>query len=150
MISAVDTEQAAAVPPASNVVVLGRFQTPWMYHGYLQTQTATAWLEPDGELVVRSSTQAPFSTRDSLAKLFGLPTDRVRVRTAPIGGAFGGKLLIIEPLACAAVMALRRPVRLALTRSEDIAAANPVGADALSGQLRADPDGRRSALRGRG
>jgi CO/xanthine dehydrogenase Mo-binding subunit len=51
----------------SHVVVGGRFQTPWMYQGYLETQTATAWLEPDGELVVRSSTQAPFSTRDSLA-----------------------------------------------------------------------------------
>ncbi|MFL5864158.1 MAG: xanthine dehydrogenase family protein molybdopterin-binding subunit [Solirubrobacteraceae bacterium] len=134
---------------ASHVVVRGRFQTPWMYQGYLETQTATAWLEPDGELVVRSSTQAPFSTRDSLAKLFGLPTDRVRVRTAPIGGAFGGKLLIIEPLACAAVMALRRPVRLALTRSEDIAAANPAGAEVLSLEVGADSDGQLSAIRAR-
>ena len=102
-----------------------------MYQGYLEPQTATAWLEPDGELVVRTSTQAPFATRDSLAKLFGLPVERVRVRGAPLGGAFGGKMMIIEPLVAAAALALRRPVRLAMTRSEDIAATNPAGAEVL-------------------
>jgi CO/xanthine dehydrogenase Mo-binding subunit len=141
-----DVEAALA---GSDVLVRGRFQTPWMYQGYLETQTATAWLEPDGELVVRSSTQAPFATRDSLAKLFGLPAERVRVRTAALGGAFGGKMMIIEPLVCAAVMALKRPVRLALTRSEDIAATNPAGAEVLSVELGATADGRLTGIRAR-
>jgi CO/xanthine dehydrogenase Mo-binding subunit len=134
---------------ASDLVVRGRFETPWMYQGYLETQTATAWLEPEGDLVVRTSTQAPFSTRDSLAKLFGLPTERVRVRSAPLGGAFGGKMMIIEPLACSAVMALKRPVRLALTRSEDIAATNPAGAEVLTVELGATADGRLTGIRAR-
>jgi CO/xanthine dehydrogenase Mo-binding subunit len=134
---------------ASDVVVRGRFQTPWMYQGYLETQTATAWLEPEGDLVVRTSTQAPFATRDSLAKLFGLPTERVRVRSAPLGGAFGGKMMIIEPLACSAVMVLKRPVRLALTRSEDIAATNPAGAEVLSVELGATADGQLTGIRAR-
>jgi CO/xanthine dehydrogenase Mo-binding subunit len=134
---------------ASDVVVNGRFETPWMYQGYLETQTATAWLEPEGDLVVRSSTQAPFATRDSLAKLFGLPTERVRVRGAPLGGAFGGKMMIIEPLVCSAVMAVRKPVRLALTRSEDIAATNPAGAEVLSVQVGANADGQLTAIRAR-
>jgi CO/xanthine dehydrogenase Mo-binding subunit len=134
---------------ASDVVVSGRFETPWMYQGYLETQTATAWLEPEGDLVVRSSTQAPFSTRDSLAKLFGLPTERIRVRSAPLGGAFGGKMMIIEPLVCSAVLALKRPVRLALTRSEDIAATNPAGAEVLTVELGATADGRLTGIRAR-
>jgi CO/xanthine dehydrogenase Mo-binding subunit len=134
---------------ASRAVVRGRFETPWMYQGYLETQTATAWLEPSGELVVRSSTQAPFATRDSLAKLFGLATEQVRVQTAPLGGAFGGKMLIIEPLACSAVMVLKRPVRLALTRSEDIAATNPAGAEVLTLELGADAEGQLTAIRAR-
>ncbi|HEY1713247.1 MAG TPA: xanthine dehydrogenase family protein molybdopterin-binding subunit [Solirubrobacteraceae bacterium] len=134
---------------ASAVVVRGRFETPWMYQGYLETQTATAWLEPEGDLVVRSSTQAPFATRDSLAKLFGLPTERVRVRSAPLGGAFGGKMMIIEPLVCSAVMALKRPVRLSLTRSEDIAATNPAGAEILMVELGAAADGRLTGIRAR-
>ena len=135
-------------PPAT-IVVRGRFETPWMYQGYLETQTATAWLEPEGDLVVRSSTQAPFSTRDSLAKLFGLPTERVRVRSAPLGGAFGGKMMIIEPLVCSAVMALKRPVRLSLTRQEDIAATNPAGAEILTVELGAAADGRLTGIRAR-
>ncbi len=134
---------------ASEVVVSGRFRTPWMYQGYLETQTATAWLEAEGELVVRTSTQAPSATRDSLARLFGLPIERVRVRSTPLGGAFGGKMMIVEPLVCSAVLATRRPVRLALTRSEDIAAANPAGAEVMDVQLGADAEGNLTGIRAR-
>ena len=83
---------------ASAAVVRGRFHTPWVHQGYLETQTATAWFDVDDELVVSTSTQAPFMTRDEVASLFGLPVDRVRVRCAPLGGGFGGKMMIPEPL----------------------------------------------------
>src|ERR1700733_10097236 len=83
---------------ASEVVVRGRFHTPWVYQGYLEPQTATAWFDVEGELIVSPSTQAPFMTRDEVASLFGLPVDRVRVRCAPIGGGIGGKMMIAEPL----------------------------------------------------
>ncbi|MGA2926092.1 MAG: xanthine dehydrogenase family protein molybdopterin-binding subunit [Solirubrobacteraceae bacterium] len=132
---------------ASDAVVRGRFTTPWMYQGYLEPQSATASIEPDGELIIRSSTQAPFATRDSLAKLFGLPADRIRVRSAPLGGAFGGKMMIIEPLVASAALVLRRAVRLVLTRSEDVAATNPAGAELLSLELGATADGRLTAIR---
>jgi CO/xanthine dehydrogenase Mo-binding subunit len=134
---------------ASDVVVRGTFTTPWMYQGYLETQNATAWLEPDGELVVRTSTQAPFATRDSLAKLFGLPVDRIRVRGAALGGAFGGKMMIVEPLAAAAALRVRRPVRLMMTRSEDMAASNPAGAEVLTVELGADAEGKLTGIRSR-
>ncbi len=134
---------------ASHVVVSGRFQTPWMYQAYLEPQTGTAWLEPDGELVISSATQAPFATRDSLAKLFGLSVDRIRVRAATLGGAFGGKMMIVEPLVASATLALRRPVRLAMTRSEDMLATNPAGAEVLSLEVGADADGTLTAIRSR-
>ncbi len=134
---------------ASHRTVSGRFTTPWIYQGYLEPQSAVAWLDPEGELNVRSSTQAPFGTRDSLAKLFGLPTERIRVRTASLGGAFGGKMMIIEPLVCSAVLALRRPVSLTMTRSEDMAASNPAGAEVLSLTLGADADGTLTGIRAR-
>ena len=134
---------------SSHAVVRGRFTTPWMYQGYLEPQTATAWLEPDGELVLNSATQAPFATRDSLAKLFGMPVHRIRVRTATLGGAFGGKMMIVEPLVASAALLLRRPVQLAMTRSEDIAATNPAGAEVLSLELGADADGQFTGIRSR-
>jgi CO/xanthine dehydrogenase Mo-binding subunit len=134
---------------ASRAVVRGRFRTPWMYQGYLEPQAATAWVEPDGELVVSTATQAAFATRDSLAKLFGLPTERVRVRGTTLGGAFGGKIMIVDPLVAAAALVLRRPVRLALTRSEDMLATNPAGAEVLDLELGADAEGNLTAIRTR-
>jgi len=126
----------------SEVVVRGRFHTPWVYQGYLETQTATASFGEDDELVVTTSTQGAFPTRALLMDLFGLPADRVRVRAAPLGGGFGGKMMIVEPLAVGAALVLRRPVRLAMTRSEDFAATNPAGAEILEMRLGADRDGR--------
>lgn len=140
----VDTELAA-----SHIVVRGRFSTPWVYQGYLEPQVATAWLEADGELAVVSATQATFATRDAIARLYGLTVDRVRVRGAPLGGAFGGKMMIVDPLVCGAALRLRRPVRLAMTRSEDFASANPAGAELIDVELGADADGRLTAVRGR-
>jgi CO/xanthine dehydrogenase Mo-binding subunit len=134
---------------ASHVVVQGRFTTPWMYQGYLEPQTAAAWVEPDGQLVISSATQAPFATRDSLAKLFGMPVDRIRVAGTTLGGAFGGKMMIIEPLVSSAALVLHRPVRLAMTRTEDIAATNPAGAEVLSLELGADADGQLTGIRSR-
>jgi CO/xanthine dehydrogenase Mo-binding subunit len=134
---------------SSHVVVGGRLSTPWMYQGYIEPQTATAWLEPDGELVVRSSTQAPFATRDSLAKLLGFPVERVRVRSAPLGGAFGGKMMIVDPLVASAAVAVRRPVQLAMTRSEDMAASNPAPSELLMLEIGADADGNLTGIRSR-
>jgi CO/xanthine dehydrogenase Mo-binding subunit len=134
---------------ASEVVVRGRFHTPWVYQGYIEPQTASAWFDVDGELIVSTSTQAPFMTRDEVASLFGLPVDKVRVRSAPLGGGFGGKMMIPEPLVVSAALATRRPVRLAMTRSEDFAAANPAGAEVLEVELGADREGNFTGIRTR-
>lgn len=133
----------------SAAVVRGRFSTPWAYQGYLEPQTATAWFDVDGQLVISTSTQAAFSTRDEIVKLYGLSADSVRVRAAPIGGGFGGKMMIVEPLVVGAALAVRRPVRLAMTRSEDFAASNPAGAEILELELGADRDGQLTAIRSR-
>jgi CO/xanthine dehydrogenase Mo-binding subunit len=127
----------------------GRFTTSWIHQGYLEPQAATAWLEPEGDLVVSTSTQGAFSTRQQVADLFGLAHDRVRVRAAPLGGAFGGKQMIPEPLAAGAALALRRPVRLALTRMEDFAAGNPAPGQLMELEAAAGDDGRLTAVRGR-
>jgi CO/xanthine dehydrogenase Mo-binding subunit len=133
----------------SDVVVRGRFETPWVYQGYLEPQTATAWFDFEGKLEISSSTQGAFMVRDQVAELFGLTADQVRVRAAPLGGGFGGKLMIVEPLVVGAALALRRPVRLAMTRSEDFAAGNPAGAEILEVELGADREGRLTGIRGR-
>jgi CO/xanthine dehydrogenase Mo-binding subunit len=140
---------AAGELAGADAVVAGRVDTGWVHQAYLETQAATAWLEPEGELVVSTATQGAFATREQLAELLELPLNRVRVRPAPLGGAFGGKLMIVEPLVAAAALALRRPVRVAFTRMEDFGAANPAPAQAFELELGAARDGRLAAIRGR-
>jgi CO/xanthine dehydrogenase Mo-binding subunit len=125
------------------------YATSWIHQGYLEPQAATAWLEPDGELVVSSSTQGAFGLRQQVADLLGWPHDRVRVRPAVLGGAFGGKMILCEPLAAAATVLLQRPVRLVLTRMEDMAAANPAPGQRFSLEASANAEGRFLAVRGR-
>jgi CO/xanthine dehydrogenase Mo-binding subunit len=135
--------------PAADHVASGRFRTSWIHQGYLEPQTATAWLEPDGELVISSSTQGGFNARESVAGVLDLPLHRVRVRPAPLGGAFGGKFGLIEPLVAAVVCHLRKPVRLAMTRVEDFAASNPAPAQIIELEAGATSDGTLTSLRGR-
>ena len=131
----------AAAFAASDVVVEGTFRTPWVYQAYIEPQVCTAWLEPSGALVVSTSTQGSFVTRRELARAFDLPLERVRVIAEPLGGAFGGKFALVEPLAVGAALALRRPVRLVLTRSEDFAATNPASAQVTHLKVGARADG---------
>jgi CO/xanthine dehydrogenase Mo-binding subunit len=113
------------------------------------TQVATAWQEPNGTLVVSTATQGSFVTRSELARAYGLPEDRIRVIAEPLGGAFGGKFAIVEPLAAGAALALGRPVRLALTRTEDFLSMNPVSAQVTRLRIGARADGTLTGLEAR-
>src|SRR5262249_51306144 len=140
---------AAANLERSDAVVSARFRTSWVHQGYLEPQSAMAWVEPDGELVVQASTQGVFMARGTIAQTLGLPLDRVRVRPAPLGGAFGGKLVVPAPLVAAAAYALRRPIRLVFGRMEDFAAGNPAPGELIDLELGATRDGALTAIRGR-
>jgi len=139
----------AAAFEASDAVVSGTFRTPWVYQAYLEPQVCTAWLEPSGTLVVSTSTQGSFVTQKELSRAFGLPLEKIRVVAEPLGGAFGGKFALAEPLAAGAALALRRPVRLVFTRNEDFQATNPVSAQLTELRIGARADGTLTAIQAR-
>jgi CO/xanthine dehydrogenase Mo-binding subunit len=130
-------------------VAEGRFRTSWIHQCYLEPQVAVAWPEGDGGLGVRSSTQTTFWLRSDLARIYGLPLTKVRVEAATLGGGFGGKIGLIEPLVAGAALSLGRPVRLALTRSEDFAAGVPGPGLVIDLKVGARADGRLAALEAR-
>ncbi len=139
----------AASFAGSDVIVEGRFTTSWVHQGYLEPQVAMAELDDDGILHITSATQGTFYTRSELAKLFGRSIASVRVTGAILGGGFGGKSMIVDPLAAAATLVLRRPVRVELTRLEDFRMTNPAPAAILEVELGATRDGRLRGLRAR-
>jgi CO/xanthine dehydrogenase Mo-binding subunit len=137
---------AAAVLAGSDVTVDGAFETNWVYQGYLEPHAATAWVEPNGTLTVETATQGIFYVRKQLARIYGRPISKVRVRATPLGGSFGSKILIVDPLVAGAALVLRRPVRLVLTRREDMAATNPAPASQIELRIGARADGTLTGL----
>ncbi len=129
--------------------VRGRYRTSWVHQGYLETQVCTAWQDDDGTVVVESSTQGTFALRNDISKALGLPLHRIRVVPTPLGGAFGGKWSLFEPLIAVAAIRLGRPVRLVLDRREDFLVSNPSQGFEIDLEIGADADGHLVALRGR-
>ncbi|WP_345801098.1 molybdopterin-dependent oxidoreductase [Microbacterium sp. AZCO] len=104
----------------SEVTVEGTWQTQRVTHAQLETHGAIGWLDDEGRLVIRSSTQVPFLARDELARLFDLPADRVRVFATRLGGGFGGKQEIFtEDLVALAVLRTGRPVSYEFSRTDE-------------------------------
>src|SRR4051812_3634036 len=90
-----------------------------VHQGYLEPQVCLVDIEPLGDLTVYTSTQAAFYCQNRVADTVGLPTQRVKVVPMPVGGGFGGKFVLIEPLVAAAALAAGRPVLLLYSRMDD-------------------------------
>jgi len=123
--------------------------TSWIHQAHLEPQTCTAWLDEDDVLVVEAAIQGGLSLRSDLANVLGRPVNRIRVVPTPLGGAFGAKWGLFEPLIAAAAIRLRRPVRLCLERREEMLATNPGQALRVDLRIGAGHDGRFAALEAR-
>lgn len=133
---------------AAAVVVSGSWQTQRVSHGQLETHGSIGWLDPDGRLVIRTSSQVPFLVRDELARLLDRPTDRIRVLTKRVGGGFGGKQEILtEDLVALAVLRTCRPVAYEMTRAEEFVRATVRHPMRVAVSLGADPDGTLTAMK---
>jgi putative selenate reductase molybdopterin-binding subunit len=131
----------------SAVIYENTFVTQRVQHGHLETHGGMAWVDESGMLNVRSSTQVPFLTRRELARLFDLPTDKVRVFCERVGGGFGGKQeMFVEDILALAALKTGRKVKWELTREEQFigtATRHPMRVRITAG---ADADGKLTAL----
>ena len=94
------------------------FKTQQTMHTPLEPHVAVADVRGD-RVEIHSSTQNPSFVRIEIARLLGWPENRVRVRTAFLGGGFGAKVYVkVEALAVALSLLTGRPVKIALTMEE--------------------------------
>ncbi len=99
----------------------GVFQTQMIEHGFMEPECAIAYPSGDG-VEVLSQGQGVFDDRNQVAKLLGLPIEKVRVKMVPNGGGFGGKEdLSAQGHAALAAYLLQQPVKVRFTRDESIA-----------------------------
>ncbi len=102
----------------AEVVVERTYRTPFVDHVYLETESGIGWIDAEGVLVLRVSTQVLEHFRD-VAEVLRLPHGRVRLEGAYVGGGFGGKEdVTVECLLGLLVWKTRRPVRLVFSREE--------------------------------
>ncbi|HVU70724.1 MAG TPA: xanthine dehydrogenase family protein molybdopterin-binding subunit [Ktedonobacteraceae bacterium] len=134
----------------AEVVVERTFRTSFVHQSYIEPQSIL--VAPDQasrHLTIWPSAQGLFVVRSDVANALNIPERQITVESTPIGGAFGGKFGLIEPLVAAAAYTARRPVRLVYTRSEELAAANPAPGSQITLKLGAKKDGTLVAMEGR-
>ncbi len=111
----------AAMQRADHVIE-ETYQTPRVDHAYLEPESGVGWVDSDGVVTLRVSTQVIEHARQ-LADILALPHSRVRVIAAYMGGGFGGKEdMTVEPYLAALVWKTRRPVRMVWERQDSLLA----------------------------
>ena len=114
-------EAIETVFKTSDYVVEATFETQRVEHGYLETEATVAMpLKEDGiKLYVQS--QGVYDDQRQIARILGVPQEKVEVNLLPSGGAFGGKEdLTTQGHAALFSFLLKRPVKLHLSRDESI------------------------------
>ena len=95
------------------------YETTFMEHVAMERETVLGYVDEQDRVTVIGGHQEPHWAQGWTATMLGLPVDRVRVITPPMGGAFGGKQ-DPWPLMAVALAAYhsRQPVLLAYSRQE--------------------------------
>jgi xanthine dehydrogenase YagR molybdenum-binding subunit len=139
-----EIDEALAAAP---VRIDATYTTPAEHNNPMEPHATTAqW--SDDRLTVYDSNQGAMPVKRTLAELFGIEPDTVRVLAEHVGGGFGSKGTPRPNvvLAAMAARALDRPVRVVLTRQQQFALVGYRTPTAQRVRLGADDSGRLLAL----
>ena len=114
------TGDAEAAYAAAPVKVDLEFYSGVEHHNPMEMHASTVIYGEDGHLTIHDKTQSSQNSRWYVSRIFGLSKDKVTVRNAFVGGAFGAGLRpqYQLPLAVMGALALKRSVRVVLTRQQ--------------------------------
>jgi CO/xanthine dehydrogenase Mo-binding subunit len=101
-------------------IVEETYTSPVAQHVSLEPHMVAAQWRGD-QVSIWTGSQSPYTVKNSIAEIFDMDADRVRVIVPQLGGGYGGKAhLRIEPMVVALAWKLGgRPVKLTLTRAEE-------------------------------
>ena len=132
----------------AEVIIDEFYETPIEHHNPMAPHATIAVWDADDKLTIYNESQVVNGVQGSVASVFGLKPENVRVITPHIGGGFGSKGGAWGHVVVAAIAAkmTKRPVKLALTRQMMF---NSVGLRQRNRQhlqLAATADGKLTAL----
>ncbi len=132
---------------ASAVTVEATCETQYAQHTPIETHVVWSYLDVDGRLVLRSSTQVPFHVRRIVAYVLGIPIRDIRVIKPRIGGGFGTKQeILLEDIAGLITLRTKRPALFSLTRQEEFISSRTRHPMRIRVKMGADKDGHLQAL----
>lgn len=123
------------------------FEIDRVHQSYLEPHATIAAPGEERGATVWSASQAPSYVQRESAALLGVPDADVDARVMHVGGGFGGKFILYEPLVAAAARAVDAPVQLVMTRREELVAAQPAAGGRLRIQLGASETGSLTAIK---
>ena len=103
----------------------GELQIGGQDHFYLEGQIALAIPEEGKQITVWSSTQHPTEVQHCVSNVLNIPQASIESKVRRLGGGFGGKESQASIIACIASLCawhLSKPVKLRLTRKDDMEA----------------------------
>jgi xanthine dehydrogenase molybdopterin-binding subunit B len=115
-----DTEAAFS---SADFIIEGTYRTKHQEHAYLETQGIVAIPGENGSIEIIGSMQCPYYVHTALVKGFSCPPEKIVVKQAATGGAFGGKEDYPSILAFHAALLARksgRAVKMVYDRKEDL------------------------------
>lgn len=127
---------------AAAVVVREAYVIPGVHQGFLEPHAAAARAEPSGRYTIWTSTQGQFLTRQQTAEMLGIPVSSIRVVPSVVGGGFGGKVVLLEPLAALLAERVGQPVLVELTRNQEFLMGRGGPGAVIELKLGADSNGR--------
>ncbi len=131
----------------ADVVVENTYRVPFVDHAYLEPESGVAWIDGNGVITIRVSTQVIEHFR-GIADVLQLPHNRVRVIGTYVGGGFGGKEdITVETYLALLTYKTGKPVKLTYTREESILSHSKRHPYAMVYKTGAKKDGRLTGLR---
>jgi len=133
----------------AEVIVENTYRVPFVDHAYLEPESGVAWVDENGVITIRVSTQVIEHFR-GIADILNLPHNRVRVIGTYVGGGFGGKEdITVEAFLALLTFKTGRPVKLTYTREESILSHSKRHPYVMEYKTGAKRDGRLVALQAR-
>ena len=103
----------------AEVVVSGDYVIGQQDQAPLGPESGLAVPQPDGSVDLIIATQWLHVDQEQLATVLGMPADKIRLRMAGIGGAFGAREdLSMQAHACLLALEAGRPVKMSYSRPE--------------------------------
>lgn len=131
----------------SQVIVENTYTVPVVHQGYIEPHAVTAHWDRPGHVSVWECVQGTFAARDMIARVLGIPQTSITLNSTEIGGGFGGKVEgIFAPIAVLLAKKAMRPVKLVLTRKEELMGSNPAPHSIIKVKTGAKKDGTLTAI----